>query len=103
VPHEFLLDADWSTRLVQKGSVRVPEDMPADTGQADLLTGGLENLLLNHPRVVAIARDVGREDTPARLRTLQVLQKSSEFRVKGTSSLEASVLTFPIRPLTTPC
>jgi hypothetical protein len=38
----------------------VPEDVPADTGQADLHTDRFKDLLLNHPRVVATACDVGK-------------------------------------------
>jgi hypothetical protein len=37
VTHEFLLHADWSIRLVQKRTVRVPKEVPPDAEQADLL------------------------------------------------------------------
>jgi len=58
MPHEFLLHSDWRTRWIHEGTIRAPEHVPADPEQADLLTVGLEDLLVKHARVVATARDV---------------------------------------------
>jgi hypothetical protein len=38
--HEFLLDADWGSRFVQKGSIRVPEDVPTDSFVVEHLETG---------------------------------------------------------------
>ena len=81
--HEFLLNADRSTRFVQERTIRVPEDMPTDIWNADLLSGGFQDLLLNHARVLAPASDMRREDESVRFVPLQVKQDLSESRIEG--------------------
>src|ERR1039458_3412909 len=82
VPHEFLLHTDGSARFVQEGTIRVPEDVPTNSRMANLLTGRLQNLLLNDARVVAAAGDVRRKDKPGRSGSPPIAQDLSKCRIK---------------------
>lgn len=59
--HQLLLYANRSAGLVQEPTVGVPECVPAQSRDADLLALGLENLLLDNVGVVTTPGDVRRE------------------------------------------
>jgi len=64
MPLEFLLHANRSTSFVKERTIRVLEDVPADSLNPNLYPGGFQNLLLNHAYVVAAPGDVRRKDQP---------------------------------------
>src|ERR1035438_1489491 len=97
--HKLLLDTNWSTRFVQKRTVRVSEGVPAKSRDADLFTFRLENLPLDHAGAETTTRDGRGEHQPLRAVTFPSQQDIGEDGAQGHFSVGRLGLHFSDSPV----